>query len=61
VLDHAKEKGIYVDPNTLNDKQKKDAKFMETVNTELTAAVVAKAVQSLIATLNIKSRIVTRF
>lgn len=34
---------------------------METVNTELTAAVVAKAVQSLIATLNIKSRIVTRF
>jgi len=34
---------------------------METVNTELTAAVVAKAVQSLIATLNIKARIVTHF
>lgn len=33
VLDHAKEKGIYVDPATLTDKQKKDAKFMETVAT----------------------------
>lgn len=28
VLDHAKEKNIYVDPNTLNEKQKKDQKFM---------------------------------
>lgn len=37
VLDHAKEKSIYIDPNTLTDKQKKDPKFMETVNTELTA------------------------
>ena len=31
---------------------------METVNTELTAGVVAKAVQSLIASLVVKSRIV---
>lgn len=28
VLEHAKEKNIYVDPNTLNEKQKKDPKFM---------------------------------
>jgi hypothetical protein len=33
VLDHAKEKNIYIDPNTLTDKQKKDAKFMETIST----------------------------
>ena len=37
VLDHAKEKNIYVDPTTLNEKQKKDPKFMESINTELTA------------------------
>lgn len=37
VLDHAKEKGIYVDPESLTDKQKKDPKFMETVCTELTS------------------------
>jgi hypothetical protein len=59
VLDHAKEKNIYIDPSTLTEKQKKDAKFMETVNTELTAAVVAKALQSLIATLVVKARIVS--
>lgn len=28
VLDYAKEKGIYVDPDSLTDKQKKDPKFM---------------------------------
>lgn len=33
VLDHAKDKNIYVDPTTLNDKQKKDIKFMESINT----------------------------
>ena len=33
VLEHAKEKNIYIDPNSLTDKQKKDPKFMETVNT----------------------------
>ena len=33
VLDHAKDKNIYVDPSTLNEKQKKDAKFMESINT----------------------------
>lgn len=58
VLDHAKEKNIYVDPNTLNDKQKKDQKYMESINTELTSEVIAKAVQSLVNTLNIKIRIV---
>jgi hypothetical protein len=57
VLDHAKEKGIYVDPNTLTDKQKKDPKFMESVSTELTAEVVAKAVKSHLAGLTLKARI----
>ena len=57
VLDHAKEKNIYVDPNTLNEKQKKDAKFMESINTELTGEVIAKAVQSLIASLVVKARV----
>jgi len=57
VLDHAKEKNIYIDPSTLTDKQKKDAKFMESINTELTAGVVAKAVQSLISSLVVKARI----
>jgi hypothetical protein len=33
VLDHAKYKAIYVDPESLTDKQKKDPKFMETVCT----------------------------
>ena len=58
VLEHAKEKNIYLDPATLTDKQKKDAKFMESVNTELSPQVVAKAVQSLIASLVVKARIV---
>lgn len=57
VLDHAKEKNIYVDPSTLTDKQKKDPKFMETVNTEFTSEVVAKAVKSLLATLSVKVRL----
>lgn len=57
VLDHAKEKGIYVDPATLTDKQKKDPKFMESVSTELTAEVVAKAVKSHLAALTLKARI----
>jgi len=61
VLDHAKEKNIYTDPNTLTDKQKKDPKFMETVKTELTAEVIAKATQSLISSHILKARIVTFF
>jgi hypothetical protein len=59
VLDHAKEKNIYIDPNTLTDKQKKDPKFMESINTELTPAVIAKAVQSLLGALTVKARIVS--
>lgn len=58
MLDHAKEKNIYIDPATLTDKQKKDAKFMESINTELTAEVVAKAVKSLLSTLSVKVRLV---
>lgn len=58
MLDHAKEKNIYIDPSTLTDKQKKDAKFMESINTELTAEVVAKAVKSLVSTLSVKIRLV---
>jgi hypothetical protein len=56
-LDHAKEKNIYVDPNTLNDKQKKDPKFMESICTELTPEVIAKATKSLIEHLSVKLRI----
>lgn len=58
VLEHAKEKGIYVDPNSLTDKQKKDPKFMETVATELTPEVISKSVTSYINQLNIKIRMV---
>jgi hypothetical protein len=61
VLDHAKEKNIYIDPTTLTDKQKKDPKFMESVCTELTPEVMAKAVQSHITALNTKIRIVLFF
>ncbi|KRX02221.1 hypothetical protein PPERSA_04843 [Pseudocohnilembus persalinus] len=46
VIQFATEKGIYVDPNTLTEKQKKDQKvssFMESVNMELTPEVLAKA------------------
>lgn len=57
VVDHAKEKGFYVDPNSLTDKQKKDPKFMESVSTEFTPSVMAKAVQSLVAAINLKWRI----
>jgi hypothetical protein len=47
-----------VDPATLTDKQKKDAKFMSEVNTELTAEVMAKAAQSLVNNvLNVKFRV----
>lgn len=57
ILDHAKEKGIYVDPSSLTDKQKKDPKFMESVSTELTAEVVAKSTLSLLAANTLKARI----
>jgi hypothetical protein len=57
VVDHAKEKGLYVDPSSLTEKQKKDAKFMESVSTEFTPSVLAKALQSLVAAINLKWRI----
>lgn len=58
IVEHAKEKGLYVDPNTLTDKQKKDTKFMSEVSTELTGEVLAKATSSLITNvLNAKYRI----
>ena len=57
VLDHAKEKGIYVDPESLTDKQKKDPKFMETVCTVMSPAVLAKATESFIANHNVKFRL----
>ena len=57
VLDHAKEKGIYVDPESLTDKQKKDPKFMETVCTEMTPEVLAKATESFISNHNVKFRL----
>lgn len=60
IVEHAKEKSMYVDPNTLTDKQKKDTKFMSEVSTELTAEVLAKAAVSLLTNvLNVKYRVVT--
>lgn len=50
---------MYVDPNTLTDKQKKDTKFMSEVCTELTPEILAKAATSLINNvLNVKYRVV---
>ena len=57
ILDHAKEKGIYVDPESLTDKQKKDPKFMETVCTELTPEVFAKSIDSYLTTQTVKIRV----
>jgi hypothetical protein len=60
LINYAKEKGLYVDPNTLNDKQKKDPKFMAEVNLELTPAVLAKAYKAFVSELELKLRKVSQ-
>lgn len=57
MVEHAKEKGLWVDPNSLTDKQKKDPKFMETVCLEFTSKIAAKATHSLIGALSVKVRL----
>ncbi|EGR30654.1 hypothetical protein IMG5_126590 [Ichthyophthirius multifiliis] len=56
IIEFAKEKGLYTDPNTLNEKQKKDTKFLESTNLELTPKVLAEAFNALKYDLDIKGR-----
>ena len=58
IIAFAKEKGYYTDPNTLTDKQKKDAKFMESIvgTTELNAKVLAKSFSQMIYESDIQGR-----
>lgn len=58
IVNFAKEKGLYVDPNALTDKQKKDPKFMESIAgmTELNAKVLAKAFSQMIFENDIQGR-----
>ena len=58
IIAYAKEKGLYVDPNALTDKQKKDAKYMESIvgMTELNAKVLAKAFSQMIYESDIQKR-----
>ena len=58
IIAYAKEKGLYVDPNALTDKQKKDVKYMESIvgMTELNAKVLAKAFSQMIYELDIQKR-----
>ncbi len=60
VIKFAGEKGLYVDPATLTEKQKKDTKFMAEINLELTPKVFAKAFEQYLFDLNIKARKVRR-
>lgn len=61
IIEFAKEKGLYTDPNTLNEKQKKDPKLLETLNLELTPSVLAKAFSALVSDLDLKGRKVINY
>ncbi|EAR91082.3 hypothetical protein TTHERM_00430030 (macronuclear) [Tetrahymena thermophila SB210] len=56
IIEYAKEKGLYTDPNSLNEKQKKDPKLLETLNLELTPLVISKAFIALRQELDLKGR-----
>ena len=56
IIEFAKEKGLYTDPNTLNEKQKKDPKTLESLNLELTPTVIAKAFAAFRAEVDLKNR-----
>lgn len=43
IVNFAKEKGYYVDPNNLTDKQKKDPKAMAELPMEMTSLIMAKS------------------
>jgi hypothetical protein len=56
IINFAKDKGMYTDPATLTDKQKKDPKFMADIQMELTPAIMGKAFYQLIWDLNLHGR-----
>ena len=58
IIAFAKDKGLYVDPNTLSDKQKKDAKFMESIanSMDMNAKVLAKSFSQMIFENDIQGR-----
>ena len=56
IINFAKEKGLYVDPNNLTEKQKKDAKIMAELPLELTSNILAKSLYMMIYDMNINSR-----
>ena len=55
IINFAKEKGMYLDPTTINDKQKKD-KAAADIPTVLTPQILAKAFQGFLFDLNIQGR-----
>ncbi|EGR34511.1 hypothetical protein IMG5_009200 [Ichthyophthirius multifiliis] len=57
ILEFAKEKGLYVNPNSLNEKQKKDPKQIESLNTQITPQLLAQSFNQLIQDLDIKGRL----
>ncbi len=56
IIEHAKEKGLYLDPENLTEKQKKD-KNLADVSQVLTTEIMAKACRLLIEAKNLASRI----
>jgi len=58
IISYAKEKGFYVDPTALTEKQKKDAKYMESIvgMTELNSKVLAKAFSQMITEADLQKR-----
>lgn len=58
IIAYAKDKGFYVDPNTLSDKQKKDVKFMESIvnSMDMNSKVLAKSFSQMISEFDIQGR-----
>ena len=58
IISYAKDKGYYTDPATLNEKQKKDVKFMESIanSMEMNSKVLAKAFSQMIFETDIQGR-----
>ena len=56
IVNYAKEKGLFVDINTLNEKVRKDPKAMSELTLEMTPMIMAKAFIQLQADLNLEGR-----
>lgn len=58
IINFAKEKGYYTDLNALTEKQKKDAKFMESIagTTELSSKILAKSFTQMIFENDVQGR-----